>query len=497
MTIASRRAVAKGALFGIPLAFIGANAAGAFTGSLTPQKSYQEILLQGSKNVRVSKVIKPSAKPSSGSRWYHGIQTRYTDNKNTITSMISYRDATHLSVKVEFVKNGVVSQKAKVDVPAVMFGNPFQIYVTVNGDEVLTTVWQNKKQIVRLPVSGASAFTGTTTRSTVWIEGNRPIDFAEVTNAVALTAVTSNQSNEPQGKLDYPGFKLRLNEEFTSSTLDTKYWNIRDSGNWLETGKVGPGSENYPSVNNNSLAIDRKENVEISNGTCKIWLRKIETPRLSPYTWGYTAGKKFTHTTGYIDTVGKVEGHFLRFEFRGKLPFSALRAIWGGGWLMNNKSYTKINGKTQLNGDNYFEIDLGEGYGKNELKKTTFNSADRVESTIHFAEVGSDLAEDPAHKKVARFSPLEPGMEDEWHIWAVEVTPKGVEFFYDNNPKPYHALYASEHPILASRLADKEQLFSIRLNLMTGNPYWNVTDSAEEIAKPLEIDYVRFWDYVG
>lgn len=488
----SRRTITKGLFLGIPLATLGLATAGATV--IQPNQYTSKTLLENARNVRLYKSINPNLIPVTGSRWYQRLQTRSGSNGN-LYSILSLKDSRTANLKLEFTLNGVTTTKASKDFPASMMGKPFEMYLTVDGDNVLATVWHNKVQQARLTATGANQFNGTTSSTAAYVEGNRAIDFRETTRAEILGGTTEptkpSTSNESgPGQLAYPGFVLRLNEQFDKPIDEKNIWNIRDSGTFATTGRNS--STGYASISGSSLAYDLRENVEFGNGVAKIWVRKAAKAWKSPYTSGTTAGKTLTHTSGYLDTCGKLEQHYGRWEIRCKAPFSNKRAVWGGMWLMGNKSYP-LKGR-----DAYWEVDINEGYGKNELHNTTIDPSNRAESTIHFAEIGTALAQQSSHKKVAKLSPHDvEGFEDEFHTWAVEITPKGIEFFYDNATTPYHSLYAKDHPVLAQRLKDPNQLFNIRINLMTGNPYWNILDTDEEMAKPLEVDYVRVWKYTG
>lgn len=267
--------------------------------------------------------------------------------------------------------------------------------------------------------------------------------------------------------------ELVFEENFNDSQADTASWNVRDSGNFMATRKTGPDQENWPSINKDSRAVDQASNVEISGGTAKLWLKKADTARLSPYSKGWSVGKTFDHTAGYLDTLDKVEVKFGRWEFRAKLPVGPKRAIWCGIWLVSNKS-----------SDKYFEIDLAEGFGINERtdKYKDTQTQNRAQSSVHFSETGKD--------KLVKLSPQGTDrFEDEWHTWAVEVLPDaGITFFLDGDA---YFNVPAHHPKVAERFA-QDYKFNIRLNVMTGS-FWNTTDSDEKRAKPLEIDYVKVW----
>lgn len=247
----------------------------------------------------------------------------------------------------------------------------------------------------------------------------------------------------------------------------------------MATGKTGPGPANWPTINRKSMTVDQASNVEISNGSAKIWVRKAAVPRKSPYKTGWSAGQIFTHTSGYIDTVGKVEIKYGRWEIRCKMPVGPKRGVWGGMWLMSTKSNQK-----------YFEVDINEGYGFNEKRHTwgaqPYVSHNRAESSVHFTESGDN--------KLHSFCPTHSdNFENEWHTWAVEIMPDtGLSFFLDG--ARYFNVPAS-HPEVKARFA-QDYKFNLRLNLMTGH-YWNTTDSNVEMERPLEVDYVKVWKYNG
>lgn len=269
---------------------------------------------------------------------------------------------------------------------------------------------------------------------------------------------------------------LVFSEDF-DGPLNSQRWAVRDSGDFMSTGKTGPGAENWPSINRGSTAVDQAGNVEISGGTAKLWLRKAKQSQPSPYKKGWSVGETFDHTSGYLDTIGKVEVKFGRWEIRCKLPTGPKRATWGGMWLVSNKA-----------DDTYFEVDINEFFGVKEKSHKSdpknLEIHNRAQSSIHFDSSGKD--------KLVKFSPMgSEKFEDEWHVWAVEVLPTtGITFYLDD--EAYFNVPADQPDVVVRFAQDFK--FNIRINVMTGD-YWNTTDSDEKRAKPFEIDYVKVWEH--
>lgn len=429
--------------------------------ALTPSRSMVTRPITTTRgDVEVTLTFAPDKQPSSKS-WYQRINVLGSGSSYT-TVLLYHVGPTTLGYQIEVVTNGSVSVKENKVVAYPTSGSLIHLTVSTRGSSVYSVLRGSHGEQL-----GTSEYH----------QASRPMPAQGwiVSHSTYVSAPHSIEFNESVGVKEI-AFKdekwtLIFEDHFDGTSIDTSKWRVRDSQAWLDK---KPNS--WPSTNKNSRAVDCASNIEVSNGSAKIWLRPLPEQRLI---WGQT----IDHTSGYLDSIGTCEVQYGRWEIRCKQPVGPDRAAWGGFWLMNGGSTT-----TQMS--DYFEIDVNEGYGKNENNrswsrdKSPFPSHNRAETSVHFDATGKN--------KVNKFAPQgTDNFEDEWHTWAVEVTPEnGLQFFLDG--VNYFNVPAS-HPQLAARLTQKFAL-NMRLNLMTGW-YWNTTSTDTERAKPLEIDYVKVWSY--
>lgn len=424
------------------------------------QKFVQQNIMTYTKDCHVVLNLTPDRDPIAKS-WYQRLNVQVSGGS-------------YLSALVYYVRPGVLG---------------FQLEKYMNGKiEVLSTT------TVQYPTSHATMICDVTTKESSLIarlKDAQGVDLARlehhqpkqtsslgawgVTHSAYVSAPHPIEFNEwfsgEEVSFKDERWSLVFEDHFDGTSIDTSLWRVRDSQAWLDR---QPNS--WPSTNKNSRAVDCSSNIEVSYGSAKIWLRPLTEQRTI---WGQT----IDHTSGYLDSIGTCEVQYGRWEIRCKQPVGPERALWGGFWLMNG-------GSTTTRMTDYFEIDVNEGYGKNEngrswsRDKSPFPSHNRAESSVHFDATGKN--------KVNRFAPQgTDDFENEWHTWAVEVTPEnGIQFFLDD--VNYFTVPPS-NPHLAARLTQQFAL-NMRLNLMTGW-YWNTTSTDVEREKPLEIDYVRVWSY--
>lgn len=125
--------------------------------------------------------------------------------------------------------------------------------------------------------------------------------------AVAFSGVSYSRQAEKQVEAA-DGWDLVWSDEFDGTSLNTNTWNYEiGNGNW----GWGNGELEY--------YTDRKENVEVSNGTLKIKALKEEYGEQS-------------YTSGRITTKGKQEFTYGKIEAKIKLP--SFSGAWPAFWTL-------------------------------------------------------------------------------------------------------------------------------------------------------------------
>ena len=234
-------------------------------------------------------------------------------------------------------------------------------------------------------------------------------------------------------------------DEFTSGLGK---WNVRD---------------------NDSLSYDKARikaaNVKVSDG-----LLHIEGKRQT------VDGRDFT--SGYIDSIGKFEQQYGRWEIRAKIPTTPgdSRGIWPAFWLRNS---------------GVGEVDIMEAWGDpfDEPTKIGTSYFTAHESTNGGGQKTSWNWENKAGTTV--------NSSEGFHTWAIEYTPTELKGYFDD--KLVMTTTKAENPWLWG--ANFQSKFNMRLNLQIGSNYhghpigpdYKDTKSYSDF----QIDYVRAWGYKG
>lgn len=478
--------------------------------TLKAGKFHIKEVISGYKNTSAWINFIPYSKPQTGKNWYKRINSRVDGNSYYSLDLMTKGSDGRVALAIERRDaKGQQTTLKTVEGNAIITGELIEMRMETRIPSIKGWVTQNGKKILEIEVTENedSALKGLGVSTSTYVGGSKNIQWAEDT----LTVLPFDD----RGNSTYigPEWNLVFNDEFNGDSIDTSKWNVRDSEPFI---KGVPNT--WPSVNESSTTFDTARMVEVSNGTVKI--RRKQLPKI------YTAYKRrFAYETGYLDSNKKFEQKYGRWEIRSKQP-ARHPGSWGGFWLMS--SYT---GKDPYQFPK-MEIDISEAVGANENHKREseevakgkwelLDTVNRAMSTIHYYPIysqtnkdrnGKPLIEVPQSRTIGRFSPKGAhSLEDEFHTWAVEVTPdRGIEVFFDgqmfqkvapNDPKFVQYM---KYPIS----------FAIRLNLMSGMPYYstlanspeklldpNITvplpEDRADLSIPLEIDYVRAWSYNG
>ena len=240
-----------------------------------------------------------------------------------------------------------------------------------------TTVTTTSTAVTTAPTT---APTQTTTASTT--------DTTTVTTTVRTTTTTAAPTHAPDA---HPGeeWELFWSDEFNGTTLDESIWTV-------ETGARND-------------CIQKRENVEVKDGHCYLWVKREEG--------------KYAYSSGSMNSASKFSFQYGRLEFRAKLPYG--QGVWPAFWTMGN-SY--IGAGDERGWPSCGEIDIMELRGAgNEAEKYNLTSNHMIFGTIHWGENRS------VHKEVSKWKIIFTGFPaDYYHIYAIEWDETSITWYLDD-----------------------------------------------------------------
>lgn len=173
-------------------------------------------------------------------------------------------------------------------------------------------------------------------------------------------------------------------------------------------------------IRNNALTFDRarnmRENVTIEDGILHIRAKWLATPEKGTH----LPQGIVTHTSGYLDTIGKFSQQYGRWEIRAKMPAGAnTRGALAAFWLRNNSH----NG----------EIDIIERWGQGGTMPRYYDPyvKDTGWTTFHSNTNGSSKP-DYVKTFLRHYQHGIPkDTEDTWHTYAFEYMPDYIAMYVD------------------------------------------------------------------
>jgi beta-glucanase (GH16 family) len=253
-------------------------------------------------------------------------------------------------------------------------------------------------------------------------------------NAVIVSPLWSQNSNE-----------LVWSDEFNGTSVDTEKWNF----------EIGNGSNGWGN-NEKEYYTNRTDNADIVSGTLVITAKKE-----SYGGYQYTSARMTTKNKGYW--------LYGRIEMSAKLPKGT--GTWPAFWMMpqNNSygtSYWPDNG----------EIDIMEyvGYEPGVIHGTVHTNKNNGSSGISKTTMSS-------------------GIEDNFHIYAVEWSADSIKWFVDSKMYGYYLRQGRDWHYWPF---DKE--FFIIINFAVGGN-WGGAKGIDDTVFPqtYEIDYIRVYQKTG
>jgi beta-glucanase (GH16 family) len=280
-------------------------------------------------------------------------------------------------------------------------------------------------------------------------------DAAQPSDAATRDATTSDAGPPPDAAPDAgdsgsepdaerPGWTLTFREEYdgpAGTGIDTSKWTPVNRGDGF---------------GNNELQFytPRSENVRM-DGDGSLIIEVLEENYM---------GRMYTSTR--LESIGKFEQTYGRFEIRARLPFG--QGIWPAFWLLGNDI-------GEVSWPQCGEIDIMEHVGR--TPSTNYGS-------LHGPGYsgGNPLSQQYMLPGGARFA-------DDFHEYAVEWERDVVRWYVDGNL--YHTRTPDDVPQGGEWVYDHP--FYMVLNVAVGGPFPGNPDDTTTFPQRLLVDYVRVY----
>ncbi len=262
-----------------------------------------------------------------------------------------------------------------------------------------------------------------------------------------------------------------LAEDFDGTTLDASVWNVQTTAG----SGFGQGGECF---------VNSPGNVAVSNGTLKLTVRKEAAPFTCSSPFGDFTSQ---YTAGTVNTGGKFNQTYGRFEIKAKMPRTG-RPLRDGTSLPTNvpglqfaywlwpEDVLKHGNQWPMSG----EIDVMEWY--------SLNSTLGIPS-IHYWH----YAYDP---NITNYNCVVGDMS-QWHTYTLEWSERGMQILYDGQLCLRNMNIVPENGI--SRPAPFDHPFMVALtqalgfNQGTSDQNINGVTSSTPLPATAEIDYLKVW----
>jgi beta-glucanase (GH16 family) len=252
-----------------------------------------------------------------------------------------------------------------------------------------------------------------------------------------------------------PGWRLVWSDEFDGTELDRSRWDVRH----LST--MGDGNLEL------ACLMDRPENVRVADGVLTLTARREEVPLpCGDRDRRFPDGRSYT--TGFVETRGKAEFTYGRFEVRARLPVThgSSKGLWPAFWM--RPADLAIG-----------EIDVLEGFGS-AMHEPDVSGA--VLHAIHHDYDGTQPMQRRAHL-------LRSGsFADGFHDFAVEWGPSSLRWYVDDR-----LTYERTPETTAWFDAAFHRPYFLRLNLAVGGTFPGHPDAHTAFPAEYVIESVRVY----
>ncbi len=254
--------------------------------------------------------------------------------------------------------------------------------------------------------------------------------------------------HHPPPPLGYrPGWNLSWSDEFNQ-----KDGTLPDPAKWKpETGGNGWGNKEL------EYYTARRQNLHVHHG-------KLEMIALKEHYRG-ADGATREYTSARVNTLGKFDQAYGRFEARIKIPYG--QGIWPAFWMLGNDSET-------TGWPSCGEIDIMENISREPAI---------VHGTIHGPGYsGAKGIGAPYSLASGRFA-------DDYHVFAAEWEPQQIRFFVDDH------LYATRTPadLPPGTKWVYDHPFYVLLDLAVGGEWPGNPDETSSFPQTMLVDYVRVY----
>lgn len=231
------------------------------------------------------------------------------------------------------------------------------------------------------------------------------------------------------------GFELSFEDNFDGATVDPAKWQVTE----------GPRKG----------ATNTARAVSVKGGALRIT----------------TFTEEGRHLTGFLRSAGKFEQ--VQGYFEARIRFSSVPGMWSAFWMMPmTYGRSKDPAKANLDG---LELDIVEhlaGFGGH------------FDTTIHWGGYGA-----PHQRTRTRRNKPEQPANQGWHTYALEWSPQGYRFFYDDQltwdaPRDIPVSQAPQHLLLTSEVKDGG---------WAGKVPPGGYGPLEKSSAWMEVDWVRAW----
>jgi beta-glucanase (GH16 family) len=291
---------------------------------------------------------------------------------------------------------------------------------------------------------------------TAAVAGAGPVTFALLQQAQNSRVYWASRENvnatiRPRLTITYQtvaGWHLVWQDTFEGTRLDPTKWTARPL-TWLDFDKA--------------CITDRPENVFVSGGTLTLRAQR------EPYTC-YSQTRPYT--TAYLDTIGKANFTYGRFEIRAKSPNGPnnSKGLWPAFWLRR----TAVSTGGDPN-DGNGELDVMELPGGSQYYRAStaaiFRDYTPTKNDLRYPFPGVTY----------------PG--DGFHVYAVEWEPAVLRFYVDG------ALIWTRTPQTTSWFEDvfnRDAQYHLRLTFHVGG-WLGDPDASTVMPADFQVDYVKVW----
>jgi len=267
---------------------------------------------------------------------------------------------------------------------------------------------------------------------------------------VSAAATTATCGGERPMKPGGGRYKCTFEDNFNGSELDRSKWVVQETA---VTGISALGKGCY---------VDDPDNIKVAAGQLFLTARKEDAVFTCKGPFGSYNTERTAATVG---TYGLFTQTYGRFEFRAKMPNTAIQGIHSALWLYPQKH-------TYGGWPNSGEIDVAEWFS---------GAPKNVYPSVHYA--GENVLLSTGYN-----CPV-AGAGTQFHRYAVEWTPTSMRFLYDNRVCFTHR-WTPSAPLTPPQPFD--QPFYVVLTQVFGGSWNSITPQTPTTAT-MAVDWVRVW----